>query len=310
MVRPIRGGNMKTMQSFYRYLTGLMVVACCLLAVGFASEMGRSVPSGIAGFNRMSARTQIDPHFTIVSGTLHSLLNFSDSGRNTVLALQANFANQGAGVSLTAPKNLRLSNGYSTTFSFVENPISDGGKWINGAAVGLDWCNVRTSGSLAFGTEADSHGYDDSTALLTGAWNANQETEAVISLSGLKSESEEVELRLRSALTAHKCSGYEILFGWNTGGYYAQIVRWNGNIGDFTVLSPQYFTSSYSFKTGDHVRARMVNSTITVYLNEVLFMSCNDSRFASGNPGIGFFSRMPASHNAEFGFTYFRASSL
>ena len=36
-------------------------------------------------------------------------------------------------------------NTYSTSFGLTENPISEGGVWINGAVTGVDWNNVQTS---------------------------------------------------------------------------------------------------------------------------------------------------------------------
>jgi hypothetical protein len=69
---------------------------------------------------------------------------------------------------------------YTTSFLLTENPISEGGNWINGKAVGLDWANVQTTPGLAFGTETGSGGYDDSTALLTGSWGADQHVKATI----------------------------------------------------------------------------------------------------------------------------------
>jgi hypothetical protein len=37
---------------------------------------------------------------------------------------------------------------YTTNFPLTENPISEGGRWINGGAVGLDWTNVSTKAGL------------------------------------------------------------------------------------------------------------------------------------------------------------------
>jgi hypothetical protein len=55
---------------------------------------------------------------------------------------------------------------YSTRFPLVENPISEGGNWINGKTAGIDWANVRTTPGFAHGTESGKVKYDDSTALL------------------------------------------------------------------------------------------------------------------------------------------------
>src|ERR1700732_4203676 len=42
---------------------------------------------------------------------------------------------------------------YDTTFEGSEDPISEGGNWINGGTVGLDWTNVSKSGGIAIGHE-------------------------------------------------------------------------------------------------------------------------------------------------------------
>ena len=34
---------------------------------------------------------------------------------------------------------------YSTTFPLTENPISEGGRWLGGASVGLDWGDIGTT---------------------------------------------------------------------------------------------------------------------------------------------------------------------
>jgi len=54
---------------------------------------------------------------------------------------------------------------YTTNFANTENPISEGGKWQNGAANGVDWTNCRTKSGLVFGTESGTseNQYDDST---------------------------------------------------------------------------------------------------------------------------------------------------
>src|SRR5215469_9106175 len=44
--------------------------------------------------------------------------------------------------------------GYTTDFSISEDPISEGGKWINGKTIGLDWSDIATIPGLAYGTES------------------------------------------------------------------------------------------------------------------------------------------------------------
>src|SRR5246127_4853048 len=45
---------------------------------------------------------------------------------------------------------------YSTRFQHDEDPISEGGKWINGGKDGIDWYNVITKNGFAHGEV--SHG--------------------------------------------------------------------------------------------------------------------------------------------------------
>src|SRR5204863_9328111 len=55
---------------------------------------------------------------------------------------------------------------YSTSFGATENPLSEGGKWINGKSVGIDWNNVQTVPGKAYGA-AIATGYNDDVAVLT-----------------------------------------------------------------------------------------------------------------------------------------------
>src|SRR5437870_4109660 len=101
---------------------------------------------------------------------------------------------------------------YTTSFPLTENPVSEGGHWINGGQVGLDWFNVQTTPGRAFGTVTTGK-YTDPTALLTGSWGADQTAEGIVfSVNPTNAYYQEVELRLRSALSAHSATGYEIAY--------------------------------------------------------------------------------------------------
>jgi hypothetical protein len=199
---------------------------------------------------------------------------------------------------------------YTTNFTLTENPISESGRWINGQAVGLDWKNVRTTPGLAFGADASGNpNYNDPTALLTGSWSPNQTVQATVRSVNQQSGKvyEEVELRLRSTITAHSITGYEVLFRCNhDDSWYTDIVRWNGPLGNFTIL--RHVTSGPGIFNGDVVKATIVGSTITAYINGVQVNQVTDSTFANGNPGMGFYLHGIANANADFGFTTFTAS--
>lgn len=100
---------------------------------------------------------------------------------------------------------------YTTRFPAAENPVSEHGAWENGKTAGLDWADVATINGRAFGLESGSGGYDDATALLTGNWGPDQTAQATVySVNPNDNISEEVELRLRSALSAHVATGYAV----------------------------------------------------------------------------------------------------
>lgn len=193
---------------------------------------------------------------------------------------------------------------YTTNFPLTENPISEGGKWINGGVTGLDWGNVQTIPGLAFGTTLPTT-YSDPTALLTGTWSADQQAQATVKLTtGISACCHEVELRLRSTITAHSAKGYEINCSVASGNPYIQIVRWNGPLGSFTYVNT---TSAAGCANGDVLKATIVGSTITVYKNGTQILQGTDSTYTSGNPGIGFYDNGDLNWNF-FGFSNFTAS--
>jgi hypothetical protein len=198
---------------------------------------------------------------------------------------------------------------YTTSFPLTENPISEGGNWINGAAVGLDWNNVLTVNHTAEGAQNGSGNYDDSTALLTGTWGPSQTVSATIYATNQQSLFwAEAELRLRSSLSAHNCTGYEVLFSlFPDSRAYIQIVRWNGPFGDFTYISS---TSGIDcvLTNGSVVQATITNSTITAYINGVEILAGEDSTYSTGNPGMGFDDMGASGVDGNWGFTSYTAT--
>ena len=202
---------------------------------------------------------------------------------------------------------------YTTNFPSTENPISEGGRWINGGTTGLDWSNVRTTSGLAFGTQSGAGGYDDSTAVLSGSWGPNQTVQATVAIvtpSSASSVFEEVELRLRTTITPHSITGYEVncSVSTNSSNNYLQIVRWNGALGSFTYVGGMGNGGTHCVN-GDVLKATISGSTINVYLNGSLVATATDNTYTSGSPGIGFFLQNASSgFNANFGFSSFSAT--
>jgi hypothetical protein len=209
-----------------------------------------------------------------------------------------------------APAAPRETRTYSSSFRLTENPISEGGNWINGGVAGRDWANVQTAAGLAFGTESGAVRYDDSAAILAGPWGPNQTAQArVYSVNPDDSVYEEVELRLRSSISLHQATGYEVNFRCSKSAKaYAQIVRWNGALGKFTYLATRS-GSSLGVRNGDYVKATIEHDLITAFINGTQVLQARDDTYRTGSPGIGFYvqgTTRPV--NRDFGFTWFSAT--
>jgi hypothetical protein len=213
-----------------------------------------------------------------------------------------------------------------------EVPISEGGTWLNGRKDGIDWADVVTRNGVAYGEVtrmaiaerrveqgnlAPSSGegslpegdYDDPTAVLAGAWGKNQHVKArVFSKNPTDKYFQEVEIRLRSAISPHICTGYEVFWRClKTDAGYAEIVRWNGKIGDFTsvrkLIGPQY-----GVKDGDIVEATIEGNDLKGFINGKEVISATDDTFDTGSPGIGF-NFFVGNTNVDHGFTSFEVET-
>lgn len=212
----------------------------------------------------------------------------------------------------TRPIEGKLVRSYSTRFENDEEPISEGGMWLNGRKDGIDWCDVLVNNGHAYGevtrmaaaekrteqalegaaatSEGEVQGdYDDPTAVLTGTWGRNQAGRATVySVDPTDEFFQEVEIRLRSTIRPNWCSGYEVFWRCSKSeAAYAEIVRWNGKIADFTSLA-RAVGPGFGVKHGDIVEATIVGNEIRSYINGVEVLSARDDRFSEGSPGVGF----------------------
>lgn len=222
-------------------------------------------------------------------------------------------------VTLLLASNLALATSYSTVFPNTENPISEGGRWINGGTVGLDWTNVSTTPGLAIGHEVGAT-YTDAAAILTGAWGSDQQVTATVhTVSQDDSCFQETEIRLRTTITAHSITGYEV--GWHmstSSQAYVIIVRWNGLLGNFDYLFNQTGTQ-YAVHDGDVLKAQIVGNVITAYINGVSKATANITSiggtvYTTGTPGMGFnLENAPpgcSGTNGNYGYTDFSATDF
>jgi PKD repeat protein len=271
------------------------------LAVTFSSG-GSSDPEGTAltynwAFGDGATSTSANPsHIYQAAGTYTAQLTVSDGTNATSSSM----------LLITATNS--TTGNYATSFPLTESPISEGARWLNGKTDGLDWANIRTTPGLAFGTETGSGGYDDSTAVLKGSWGPNQTGSGRVHV-GVRAGGgtfKEVEIRLRSSISAHSCTGYEINFSLDAGaGAYTQIVRWNGPLGSFTILDSRG-GSQYQINEGDEVKAVISGNTITSYIRGQQVLQVTDNTFTSGNPGMGFY--LQGTGTNDFGFTSYSAA--
>jgi hypothetical protein len=145
--------------------------------------------------------------------------------------------------------------------------------------------------------------------VLAGEWGPDQYAKGVVfSRNQTEDYFQEVELRLRSSITPHSCTGYEVFWRClKTENAYAEIVRWNGKCGDFTSLA-RAVGSQYGVQDGDIVEASITGSVIRSYINGVLVLEATDDVFTEGSPGIGFNFGV-GDTNVDHGFRHFEVET-
>jgi hypothetical protein len=226
----------------------------------------------------------------------------------------------------------KLVRSYSTRFPLDETPISEGGIWINARTVGVDWCDVVTKNGVAHGevtrmrtaerraeqgnlgtatseAAAPIGDYDDPTAVIGGSWGKNQFVKCtVFSNNQTEKYFQEVEIRLRTTIIPHSCTGYEVFWRClKTENAYAEIVRWDGKIGSWKSLV-RHQGPQFGVKDGDVVEACIVGSMIKGYINGVEVTSAVDDTYKSGCPGIGFNFGV-GNTNVDHGFRSFEVDT-
>jgi len=201
---------------------------------------------------------------------------------------------------------------YETDFSVDEDPISENGMWLNGKKDAIDFTDCTITNGFVHGApsrmnalekraeqslvgeaidedEAPEGDYDDPTAVLTGEWGPNQHGKATAHIEKPTDEwFQEVQIRLRHTLKPNSISGYEIFFRCLKGELgYAEIVRWNGAVGDWTSLQRET-GPDFGVEHGDVIEATIEGDVITGYINGVKKITTVDGTWKTGAPGIGF----------------------
>lgn len=219
---------------------------------------------------------------------------------------------------------------FSTDFgTSAEDPISQGGKWLNGAADGTYWSNVVLGSGHAYAknhVEGTKALYADGLAQLKTSvvdFQPDQFAVGTVYKSGsyTASAAHEIELLLRFEITANNARGYEVLWGLAANGSqaYVAIVRWNGTGGDYSAIYDPGNGSIAMPVTGDVLRAEIRGSSMTVTRNGTAVVSnyslATDiysnslSIWSDGQPGIGFWPK-PGATLDGYGWDGFAAGNL
>lgn len=216
---------------------------------------------------------------------------------------------------------------FVTNFPLTENPISEGGIWIN---TGLDWTLVATASGVAHGTQDGSPTppFTDSYAMFTGNAGNNYRVEATVFLqAGITNRYLEVEILLRWQQHAHFATGYECTLSKD--GEYDGMGQWpaDGSLGTsgarYRGLVPAQPSNSVGLTHGDIYYGQIVGTTISAGLIrsgvDHPMYSYNDTDPAAlltGQPGIGFFrddntgSAGNPADSAKYGFSQVRIIPL
>jgi len=220
---------------------------------------------------------------------------------------------------------------YATNFPFTENPISAGGIWVGGGTAGNGcngrpcWGDMQSIAGQAYGVSEPTK-YGDPTAILTGTWGPNQTAlgrVVVLSTQPTRGCCHEMELRLRTTISANNITGYEVYCSMISGNQYCHIASWGGPNGSYVNLDEcSGRVPAHYLKDGDTLKAVVTGINpvrITAYINSVQIMQVEDvgnCRFSdgkkygpwnSGNPGIGQYDSMD-SNFSSYGWASFSAT--
>lgn len=187
---------------------------------------------------------------------------------------------------------------YSTLFPATENPLSEGGRWRNGATNGLDWTDMQSGSGIAYAS-AIVPAQGDAIACVNGiAFSANQFAQATLKVAGGYNPdgsgiTHECTLHVRCTIGAHSITTYECTKS-STGSVF--IVRWNGILDAIDILSTTDL-GSVGVADGQVYKATAIGDVISFYQNAVLICQVTDaggSKLTSGSPGMGFLPRTGA----------------
>lgn len=197
---------------------------------------------------------------------------------------------------------------FTTSWPATENPVSQGGIWTpRGLTDGLDWTNPQTVPGIFFGTQTGDDGDNDSISLIAGPWTNDIDITGTVHIGTRPGTFAEIALLLRGAISAHSAKLYECYFSCAASpNRYAHITRWEGPFNSFTDLVSLDNSTAPTLNNGDLVRATIVGTLITVYVQGAQVMqhdiSGDTTKWTTGLPGMSNFAQTLAA-NSNWGWS-------
>lgn len=212
-----------------------------------------------------------------------------------------------------------LAETYITGFPVDENPLSEGGNWVDGSINGLNTdCAVTNNCAglqYAYGLQSGTNGYDDSIAVLTGTnWNPTQSLTLTIyctnQLPSCAGVYEEVEYGLDCTISNNWFSGYFMDCSLNSDSSYVELglsygpnginTNWGADVYDLPPVT-----------NGSSITAAICSQTITISVNGAVIICSTDPTGISipnGAPCIGFYHENTNAVQTQFGISSFCAT--
>lgn len=180
---------------------------------------------------------------------------------------------------------------FTTAFPATENPISQGGIWLNGLTDGLDWNDIQTVAGHAYSAAFDtaSGGVSDGICNLKRSFLACTRKQfsagTVFRAVGYNPNvAHEIAVYVNMTIdpAGHSVTGYEFYRG--SGGTTA-LIRWEGPWNTFTAIGTNTIPAPAD---GDVQRIENDGAgNLTCYVNGVPYITVLDTTWTGGNPGIG-----------------------
>jgi hypothetical protein len=182
---------------------------------------------------------------------------------------------------------------YSTNFAGTENPLSEGGVWINGSITGYR-SDCASQPGRGYGTQVPitPPPYSDSWAILNLPFSPDVYSKAVVYVDPSISGEHELELLLRASMSSGRSYGYAFDWVYNSGNIYMGTA--DGADGAFSQWGAPFPVAFRTPRNGDVIEFQLKGWIATCWINGSQIFQHDVSKhsitYSSGRPGIAFYS--------------------